>query len=854
MTNEFPHPLLEQIFNDHVERYTLPNGLTVIHKDDPGGLVSAQVWVKTGSIHEGALLGAGLSHYLEHMLFKGTSRRNAQQLTAEIQALGGGINAYTTFDRTVYYVDAPSEATAQVLDILADMVFCSVLAPTEVERERDVILREIDMTLDDPDRQVSRALFEQAFRSHPFRHPVIGHRELFEKITAEDLQAYYRSRYVPQNITLVVVGDLSADELRPLVEKTFGPYPRSLSSSPLIPSESPQLGPRRLRLEGDVSVCRGGMAFRVPSISHPDAPGLDLLAAILGGGESSLLWKSLRIKQQLVHEIDCSCWNPGQEGLFWISYICDTGRTDEVESAIIEELAVIGQSGIPAAEVDKARRQAAVSEINSRRTVSGQAARLGVSEVVVGDLSYSRYYFHALEKATPELLSATLQRYLAPQLMTSVALDAPRQKNSRARVAKQVLPDFEELKFKNGARLLMQRDSRLPKVHIRYCGLGGPLYENARKRGVTQLMATLLTRDTRFRNESKVAAAVESLGGSFHEFCGNNAFGLSIEMLAQDIDTGVRILHEALSAPAFKPETVARERSAQLSRLKEEYDEIADRGRSLLRRAFFGSHPLGIAAEGDLKTIENLDADDVAAQFQRLVVAPNSVFVVCGDFDPDRIVPLLAPMIDGIDPFRFNRAQSDFQGPLAQDIVEVMNREQAVVFHSYQGAGITEEDYLASELLDEIFSDMSGPLFHSVREEKGLAYFVGATRLVGVDTGMFTLYGGTSPETADQLRSEFDLAVDRVRKSGLTPEELSRAQARLKAHRRMGLQTIGARAATVGLDVLYGLPLNNWRTYDARMDALTVDDVTNFACKRLDPNRRVTLQIGPANEEAKKAG
>src|SRR5690606_13381505 len=106
-------------------------------------------------------------------------------------------------------------------------------------------------------------------------------------------------------------------------------------------------------------------------------------------------------------------------------------------------------------------------------------------------------------------------------------------------------PDFEEMTFENGARLILQRDSRLPKVHMRYCGLGGPLYESARKRGITQLMATLLTRDTRFRNETKVAATVESLGGSFHEFCGNNAFGLGLEMLSQDIDTGVRILHEA---------------------------------------------------------------------------------------------------------------------------------------------------------------------------------------------------------------------------------------------------------------------------------------------------------------------
>ena len=187
--------LIERLFRAPVERHTLPNGLTLVHRPDfSSEVVSVQIWVKTGSIHEDALIGSGLSHYLEHMLFKGTSRRDGKSISREVHAMGGLINAYTTFDRTVYYIDAPSTALSQILDVLSDIVMHSTLPKEEVERERAVILREIDMGLDDPDRQLSQALFRTAYQRHPYREPVIGHRALYEKVTADELRAYYHAR------------------------------------------------------------------------------------------------------------------------------------------------------------------------------------------------------------------------------------------------------------------------------------------------------------------------------------------------------------------------------------------------------------------------------------------------------------------------------------------------------------------------------------------------------------------------------------------------------------------------------------------------------------------------------------
>ena len=245
--------LLENLWREPIERYALANGLTVLLKRDPSAPVSSvQVWVKTGSMHEGSYLGAGLSHYLEHMLFKGTERRAGREISATVQAHGGYINAYTTFDRTVYYIDVPAAHTAVAIDLLADAVLHSILPAGEMTKEKEVILREIDMGLDDPDQRLSQALFETAFRVHPYRQPIIGHRDVFAANSHEDLLAYYRARYVPNNLVLVIVGDFDPAATRASIAEHFGKAARVRLAPVLVPDEPGQLSRRDRHLFEDV--------------------------------------------------------------------------------------------------------------------------------------------------------------------------------------------------------------------------------------------------------------------------------------------------------------------------------------------------------------------------------------------------------------------------------------------------------------------------------------------------------------------------------------------------------------------------------------------------------------------------
>lgn len=842
--------LIDQLFRAPIERHIFKNGLALVHRPDfSSEVVSVQVWVKTGSIHEGGLIGSGLSHYLEHLLFKGTKRRDGKTISREVHAMGASINAYTTFDRTVYYIDGPSSAFSEIVDVLSDLVLHSTLPEEEVLRERDVILREIDMGLDDPDCRLAQALFRTAFQKHPYREPVIGHPELFERVTVEELRDYYRARYVPNNMVVSVVGAVARSECMEVIDSTFGLSPRGRLAPVQIELEPVQLAPRREDILGDFNVFRGGMAFKVPHLSHPDSPKLDALAHALGGGESSLLWERLRNKAKLVHYVDCRNWNPGDNGLFMISYICDTERSSEVEAAIHALIDEVVTRGFERDVVNKACRQALSSEINGRKTMSGQATRLGVGEVVIGDTNYARRYLNRLRSVGNEDLQAVAQHYLVDANLSAVTLGPEPEGAGGGDIEEErlTLAPFEEIKFESGARLLLQQDTRLPKVHLRAILPGGPLYEPESQRGVSSLMVELLTKDTVKRDAEAISEMIESFGGDFHSTCGNNTIGLALEVLPNDLSLAVEILGDALTHPSFNNASFETERHAQIANLKEEQDEILDYGFRRLREHFFGNHPFSVGPDGRIDDLEQLSRENLKAHFEELVRAENLILVAAGDFDRDQLLSELTPLLaSGLPAGAFEpRSVVVPQKAQPKALVEAMEREQTVVLQAYPDAGIKDEDFVVSEVLNELFSGMSSQLFERVREDRGLAYYVGSTRIIGVRGGMFAFYAGTHPSQGNDVLEEIDWEIERVTRGEVSEEELARCRTRLKAARPMSRQTIGARAMHAALQLCYGLPLNDDAEHAARLDVIDAKKLAQYARRNFDPANKVRLVVGP---------
>ena len=841
--------LLERLWSQPVHRTELPNGLVLlVQPDDAAPVVSVQVWVKTGSQHEGALLGAGLSHYLEHLLFKGTESRAGREISATVQAHGGQINAYTTYDRTVYYIDLPAPHLEVAVDLLADMVLRSTLPADEVARERDVILREIAMGDDDHDRRHWDALARTVFKAHPLREPVIGHRDVFSAVTRDELLAYYRERYAPNNLVVVVAGDISAEAARAAVEKHFGAAPRRRLAPVYQPSESAQLAARVHRETAEVELSRGALAWPSVALTHPDAPLLDLLAVVIGYGDSSPLWQQLREKQRLVHSVDAHHWSPGEAGLFAVFFTADPDKREAAERAVRRELARLAASGFKPAELKRAVRQLVVGEIGGRKTVSRRASRLGSAEVVAGDLDFSRTWFARVAAATPADLRRVLREHLCSARENVVSLDpvaragaAGAAKTAKAKPA----ADWTLRTLPNGVRLLLRRDERQPNLHIHLICEGGPLHEAAGKRGATALLATMLTKDAGKRDAAQVAAVIEAVGGSFSPLSGNNTAGVAIEVLPGDAALANELLRDAVLAPAFAARTFEVERDAELAHLQQDEDDVVSAGHRLAREKYFGAHPLALDAHGNAAGVKALKPADLRALWKKLALGGNTVVAVAGDFDEKTLVPALARWLAKL-PRGAAPARPARHAPApAADHAQTRECRQALVFDAFPGPGALDRDDTVATVLHEILSGMAARLFERVREEKGLAYFVSASRVVGVEDGMFYLYAGTQPGKEGEVLAEFDAELARIAAGEIEPAELARAITRLQASRRMRLQTNAARAAEAAVRTLLGLPLETLGETDKRLAAVDAGAVADFARRWLAAGRRQRLVVRP---------
>src|SRR5437764_5538027 len=404
------------------QKWILPNGLTVIVQEDHSAPVaSVQAWCATGSIDEDQHLGAGLSHILEHMLFKGTKTRSANEIAQKIQDVGGYINAYTSFDRTVFWIDVPKNGVSTALEILADATMNSTLPPAEYQKEQEVIRREFAMGMDDPDRMAGLLLFATAYQRHPYRFPVIGELEIYNQLTQEQVMQYYKTRYVPNNLTFVVVGDVDAEKVRQQLTELFKPYPEKSLQPVFITAEPPQLGRREVHQKFATELKHLSLTWHITEVTSPDVPALDLLSTILGDGRSSRLYRRVREEAGLAFSISAFSYTPGDPGLFGIDATVDPKKREAAEQLVLRVVDEVKQTGVTADELKKAKKMTLSHHLDALTTMRGQASDIGSNWLLTRDLNFSRHYLDAVQKVTLDDIKRVAATYLTENNLTVIS-------------------------------------------------------------------------------------------------------------------------------------------------------------------------------------------------------------------------------------------------------------------------------------------------------------------------------------------------------------------------------------------------------------------------------------------------
>lgn len=843
-------PALERLraSNESLHREVLDNGMICLVKADHSApVVAIQIWVGTGSIHEGGNLGAGLSHYIEHMIFKGTPSRGPADITRQIDEAGGQINAYTSHDRTVFYADLPSRNWRVGLDVLSDAVMNASLPEDEWEREKDVILREFAMGYDSPQRMHGQLLYDTAYRVSPYRVPVIGYEEVFRTMNRDHLVRFFHEHYVPDNMIVVVVGDVQTAEVMAYLRDIFKDFQRRIRAPVILPSEPPQLTPRVGRRTGPYQVGRLHWAYHTVSVDHPDAAALDVLSNILGDGRSSILYQELRERRHLVHTIGAWSHTPAHGGLFGVSATYDPEKEQEVIAAIRESLEALRDRPFTSEQIAKAKRIQFMNELGALQTMSGQASSYGAGEYYAGNPRFGEFYLEQVAKIDDRRLHEVLNRHVLENF-ASIALLSPPVEASAAKASVAMDGELQStrVRLSNGIPLIIREDRRLPFVNISVALGGGLLSENDSNNGITQLLADLLTRGTKTRTAAQIAEELESRSASLNGYSGRNSFGLNAHGFSEDFDLLLTVLADCLRNSTFPEEELAKQKRQQIAGLRQQREQPMYLAQESMRELLFPGHPYRLNTQGTEETVPRISRDDLLDYFNNHVTPDNIAISIVGDITPqdalDRMEAFFGDMTGASSRIReWEPATPSLPGH------KVVNGpfEQAILLIGFPGVDLKDTRNEALNVLQRALSGLSSELALEVREKRGLVYFIGAFSMVGYQPGLFAFYAGTTADKLDEVQTLILEQIERIAENGLTPEEFERARAQLLAAHDMSLQNSSDVAQIAALNEMYGLGYEYHFDTPNRLKALTLDDIRAAASSILLRDKAAVSRLAP---------
>ena len=391
-------------------RHVLHNGVRVLIQEYPSSeVVAVQLWVRAGGRDETAA-ELGLAHYLEHMLFKGTTTRSRGFIDRDVEGVGGRVNAGTSLDFTFYHAVLPASRAVPTIEMLADISVNSILDETELELEKKVVIEEMRLSEDTPQRHLARQLYSMVFDSHPYGRPVLGNADIIQKLNRETLLAFYRRHYVPESFTLVVVGTKKTSKMLLAAERTLGRLPRS--GSQRFPQSMPtDLTPKKTEVQRPGTLAYLGMGWLGPKLDHADTPAVELLVSILGQSRSSRLLQSLRERLALVNSVGSDYAALEAGGVITVIAQLEPENLGRAEAQVVSEIRRIREQGVTDEELRRAITRAEADHEFESETAEGRARLFGRAETV-WRLSEELAYIDRLRSVTPDQIRLAARRYL----------------------------------------------------------------------------------------------------------------------------------------------------------------------------------------------------------------------------------------------------------------------------------------------------------------------------------------------------------------------------------------------------------------------------------------------------------
>jgi len=869
-----------------------PNGLKVIVQEDHRTPVAiCQAWVRAGSNWEPEGL-RGWAHGIEHMLFKGTARRAEGDFAREVAAAGGSTNAGTGYETTSYHILVPAENLDRAADILADALFHAGFAPEALDAERKVLVHENHMYDDIPYGFgiTWRWGMELAFRQSPYRHPIGGRDEELLATPREEIVRFWRRAYRPDNVTVVVVGDVDVDETLEILGRGFGAADGSREAPlPEPPVEPVQTAPRCRLEQGDLQKAYAKLIFHGPGERAPERPALSVIQRLLSDGRSSRLYQVVQEERQLVSDISLLNETGPREGVVLVDLESTPEQLREALLAAAGVLAELAAVPVEEAELAKAKLRVERSFQFGTETVQGQSSNLGHFDLM-GDLEGAFSYPARVAGVTAEEVrdlaarifrqdNLSVQLYL-PQAADPVALGLPATGSDLESLLGEILPAgppppaagaradaavaaaatgpipprpvqaalFQEARLAGGLPVYLRVDRARPTVAMGLYARGGSCLESSEEAGLATLTQHVQAKGTQREEAAVLHAAIEALGGSLSSRADRDHSALSLTALVAKLPPLLERFGDLACRPSFPAAELERERRLALEQLQAMADDTFQCAGRELRALIYGDHPYGRPVLGTEKSLVRLQRDQLVQHHRRTWVPQNLLLVISGDVDPDRLLPRLEETLAGLPsgpaPPRPHLAPiSPPDGVQRRRLARQMN--QSVLFAAWPGPPDPETDRPALLLLQELLNGQSGRLFEALRNRRSLCYNTGLLTTSGFGQGMLAAYVLTEPDTVDEARSVLLAQLLDLAETPIPAAEFERARAKLVGNLLISTQANVARMARCAIDVLYGRGVNHTDELLEQVGACTPDEVCKTAGRYLTPAGHFEVELGP---------
>lgn len=837
-------------FASEASIHNLENGQTVIIKEvHSNPIVTVDTWIKTGSINENDK-NNGVSHFLEHLFFKGSTNRAPGEFDKILETKGAITNAATSKDFTHYYITIPSNYFDLAMELHADMLLNPLVPRKELEKERKVVIEEISKDETAPQNVVYENLVSMLYTNHPYKRKVLGTREIISTIHRDEIMNYYNQFYVPSNMVTVIVGDIDTQHALDMVKKDFKCDFKKVVKEDFAPEKQLLKQARKTAYLPSQS---GYMliGFRGAKITNNDSYALDVLSTILGDGRSSVFYRNIKDQKQLAYSIGASNAGFKDDGIFYISANFTPDNAKKLEDAIFEEIMNIQKNGVTSSQVELAKNIIARDTYYSRESISNIAKEIGYTMVTTNDIKFYKNYLDNIKKVTADDVKRAANKYLGVE-KSAVSIVLPdvskeveisnKTKNDEIKPAKLISQNELTKKYQlsNGANLLITPNDVNEIIAISIYAKGGTFLDKIP--GTSVMTADVMMKGTRKYSSTELARLLEDNGIKIDPSVRADAFTVNVLTTKPEYDKTIELLNEVINNATFDDYEIEKARNEKLNKIKRNRDIPLQVAVENYKALIYEGSPYSYTSKIFEKTYPKIGHQEIVDYYNTIFTPQNVVISINGNVDNDKVIKDFTKIFDNRkgEKFEYNN-YANLIGRLSsqKECVKIMPETKTDwIFIAWQAAGVNnKKDYAALQVMDSLLgTGMSSRLFKNIRDQEGLAYQLGSSYGPNAVKGAFLVYIGTNPETADKAKSKLLEEVFRLKKEFVGSKELKEAKDKLIGNYIISQETNLEKASNLAWFETSGRGYEFKDEYIKLINSVTEADIIEVANKYFNNN------------------